>query len=84
MSRPLTDIGGRIAWMDQNKIDLQVVGGWVDFFGYEMPGEEGVAWSRMINEALLAAAGEHKRFVPLATVPMQDGARAAQVLAGAA
>jgi aminocarboxymuconate-semialdehyde decarboxylase len=34
----------------------------------------------MINAALLAAAGEHKRFVPLATVPMQDGAKAAQVL----
>lgn len=80
VSKPLTDIAARIAWMDQNQIDLQVVGGWVDSFGYEIPGEEGVAWSTMINAALLAAAGEHKRFVPLATVPMQDGAKAAQVL----
>ncbi|MBX3513951.1 MAG: amidohydrolase family protein [Xanthobacteraceae bacterium] len=80
VSKPLTDIAARIAWMDQNKIDRQVVGGWVDSFGYEIPGEEGVAWSAMINEALLAASSEHKRFVPLATVPMQDGAKAAQVL----
>lgn len=80
VSKPLTDIAGRIAWMDQQKIDRQVVGGWVDSFGYEMPGDEGVAWSNMINESLLAAAKEHKHFVPLATVPMQDGAKAAQVL----
>jgi aminocarboxymuconate-semialdehyde decarboxylase len=80
VSKPLTDIAGRIAWMDQNSIDRQVVGGWVDSFGYEMPGDEGVAWSVMINDALLSSAKEHKRFVPLATVPMQDGAKAAQVL----
>lgn len=80
VSKPLTDVAGRIAWMDAQKIDRQVVGGWVDSFGYEMPGEEGVAWSSMINESLLAASKEHKRFVPLATVPMQDGAKAAQVL----
>jgi aminocarboxymuconate-semialdehyde decarboxylase len=80
VSKPLTDIAGRIAWMDQNRIDRQVVGGWVDSFGYEMPGDEGVLWSAMINDALLAVAKEHGRFVPLATVPLQDGARAAQVL----
>lgn len=80
VSKPLTDVAGRLEWMDQNKIDTQVVGGWVDSFGYEIPADEGVTWSAMINESLLAAAKEHKRFVPLATVPMQDGAKAAQVL----
>lgn len=83
VSKPLTDIAGRIAWMDAQKIDRQVVGGWVDSFGYEIPADEGVAWSTLINDALLAASKEHKRFVPLATVPMQDGARAAQVLKSA-
>src|SRR5262249_13869162 len=65
---------------NQQAIDAQVVGGWVDMFGYELPAAEGEAWSRLINEALLAAAKAEPRFIPLATVPLQDGARAAAVL----
>ena len=37
----------------------------------------------MFNEALLSAAKAEPRFVPLATLPMQDGARAASVLKSA-
>jgi aminocarboxymuconate-semialdehyde decarboxylase len=69
--------------MNQQGIDAQVVGGWVDMFGYELPATEGEAWSRLINDALLAAAKAEPRFIPLATVPLQDGARAAAVLKGA-
>ena len=36
--------------------------------------------ARLINEAQLAVAKAEPRFVPLATVPLQDGARAAAVL----
>src|SRR5215831_20128589 len=80
VSKPLSDIGGRVAWMQQRGIDKQVVGGWVDMFGYEIAGAEGEAWSRLINDALLGAAKAEPRFVPLATVPLGDGARAAAVL----
>src|SRR5262249_60660758 len=83
VSKPLSDFKARLAWMDQQGIDRQVVGGWVDMFGYELPAAEGEAWSRLINEALLAAAKAQSRFVPLATVPLQDGARAAAVLRAA-
>jgi aminocarboxymuconate-semialdehyde decarboxylase len=83
VSKPLSDIAGRIAWMRQQGIDRQVCGGWVDMFGYELPGAEGEAWSRLINEALLALAKSERAFVPLATVPLQDGARAAAVLKSA-
>jgi aminocarboxymuconate-semialdehyde decarboxylase len=69
--------------MKQQGIDRQVCGGWVDMFGYEMPPAEGDAWSRTINDALLAAAKSESAFVPLATVPLQDGARAAAVLKAA-
>jgi aminocarboxymuconate-semialdehyde decarboxylase len=69
--------------MDQQGIDAQVVGGWVDMFGYELPSQEGEAWSRLINNALLAAAKAEPRFVPLAAVPLQDGQRAAAVLKAA-
>src|SRR5262245_20381723 len=83
VSKPLSDIAARLAWMDKQEIDCQVVGGWVDMFGYELPAAEGEAWSRLINEAMLAAARSDPRFVPLASVPMQDGARAAAVLKSA-
>jgi aminocarboxymuconate-semialdehyde decarboxylase len=80
VSKPLSDIAGRVAWMQQQGIDKQVVGGWVDMFGYELSGAEGEAWSRLTNDALLAVAKAEPRFVPLASVPLGDGARAAAVL----
>ena len=83
VSKPLSDIAGRVAWMAQQGIDRQVVGGWVDMFGYELPGAESEAWSRLANDALLAAAKTEPRFVPLATVSLGDGARAAGVLKAA-
>lgn len=80
VSKPLSDIPARLAWLKERGIDKQVVGGWVDMFGYEIAGEEGEAWARMINDALLAAAKANPAFVPLATVPLGDGKRAAAVL----
>jgi aminocarboxymuconate-semialdehyde decarboxylase len=80
VSKGLFDVTARIAWMDQQGIDRQVVGGWVDSFGYELPPAEGEAWSRLANDAMLAAARTEPRLVPLATVPLQDGVRAAAVL----
>ena len=83
VSKPLSDIAGRLAWMDKQGIHKQITGGWVDIFGYELPGAEAEAWSRMTNDALMAAAKSEPRFVPLATVPLGDGARAAGVLKAA-
>src|SRR6185437_6584322 len=48
--------------------------------GNELPAAEGTAWSRLINTHLAQTAMREPRFVPLATVPLQDGARAAEVL----
>ena len=83
VSKPLSDISGRVAWMVKNGIDAQVVGGWVDMFGYELPAAEGTAWAQLINSHLAATAKIEPRFVPLATVPLQDGAAAAEVLRAA-
>jgi aminocarboxymuconate-semialdehyde decarboxylase len=80
VSKPLSDIAARLQWLDSNKIERQVVGGWLDMFGNELPAEEGMRWSRLINTHLLQAAKEQPRFIPLAAVPLQDGARAAEVL----
>lgn len=80
VSKPLTDVAGRLQWMGSNKIDRQVVAGWLDMFGYELPAEEGVRWSRLINSALTDMAKSEPKFIPLATVPLQDGQRAAELL----
>lgn len=80
MSPKLSDLDDRRAWMDRNGIDHQLVGGWLDVFGYELPAEQGLAWSRFINACLRESLAGEKRFTPLATVPLQNGAMAAEVL----
>jgi aminocarboxymuconate-semialdehyde decarboxylase len=64
----MSDTEKRFVWMKEQGIDLQVPGGWLDMFAYELPAAQGVAWSA------------HPQLIPLATVPMQDGAAAAEVL----
>ena len=81
ISHKLSDVQERINWMDKQNIDMQVVGGWVDMFGYQMPVEEGIIWSKMINRHLKTFSDKsNSRFLSLATLPMQDGKAAAMVL----
>ena len=56
-----------------NGIDLQISGGWLDSFGYEIEPEEGADWSRFLNEGMLTDCKGRDELVPLATVPMQSG-----------
>jgi aminocarboxymuconate-semialdehyde decarboxylase len=79
----LSDISGRLAWMDKQGIDRHVVGTWPDWLGNDLPAAEGEIWCRLVNDTLLAAAKAQPRFVPLAAVPLQDGARAAAALKAA-
>src|ERR1700712_802258 len=76
VSKPLSDMPARLKWMDEQKIERQVVGGWLDMFAYEVPAEEGAKWARLVNTHLAQPAKSEPCFVPLATVPLQDGARA--------
>jgi len=79
----LRDAEQRFQWMAEQDIDHQVVGGWLDSFGYQLPGGEGAAWSRFLNEQLMRAAEGADQLTPLATVPLQDGKLAADVLGDA-
>jgi hypothetical protein len=56
VSKPLSDMPARLKWMDEQNIERQVVGGWLDMFAYEVPAEEGASWSRLINTHLAQAA----------------------------
>jgi aminocarboxymuconate-semialdehyde decarboxylase len=80
VSKPLSDLAGRLKWMDSQGIDRQVVGGWLDMFGNDLPPAEGARWSRLANTHMAQIAAAEARLVPLATVPLQDGALAAEVL----
>jgi len=80
ISPKLSDLAERRAWMDKNGIDHQLVGGWLDSFGYELAADEGLAWSRFINDCMQQGLADEPRFTPLATVPLQDGKMAAEVL----
>ncbi|MEP9377152.1 amidohydrolase family protein [Aquabacter sp. CN5-332] len=80
VSKGLSDLPARLKWMDENKIDRQIVGGWLDIFGNDLPVEEGIAWARLYNEHMLATSKAEPRLIPLCLVPLQDGARAAEVL----
>lgn len=76
----LSDLEDRKNWMQANGIAHQLVGGWMDVYGYELPPAEGLAWSRFSNACMKEALATEPRFTPLATVPLQDGKMAAQVL----
>ena len=76
----LSDLDDRKQWLARQKIDHQVVGGWTDVYGYELPGEEGADWARFLNEHLRRDADALVALTPLATVPLQNGALAARVL----
>ncbi len=76
----MRDAEGRRDWLAQRGIDKQIVGGWLDMFGYDIPAEEGADWSRFLNEHMLKGVRDYSFFTPLATVPMQSGRLAARVL----
>jgi aminocarboxymuconate-semialdehyde decarboxylase len=76
----LHDLAQRRQWLDQARIDHQLVGGWTDVYGYELRGEEGADWARFYNEHMAKDAAALSRLSALATVPLQDGGLAAKVL----
>ena len=76
----LRELETREAWLGENGIDVQVSGGWLDSFAYEVAADEGAAWSRFMNEHLLEQMRDTSYMEPLATVPLQDGTLAAEVL----
>ena len=80
VSPKLIDLGQRKDWLAKQKIDCQLAGGWLDMFGYELPGAEGADWCRFVNEHMLAAVSGLPAVKPLACVPLQSGKLAASVL----
>jgi len=76
----LWDLTQRCDWLKHTRVDRQLVGGWTDVYGYDLPAAEGADWARLYNEHMRRDAAGLAQLSALATVPLQDGALAAQVL----
>lgn len=76
----LTDPQRRARWLGEQRIDRQLVGGWLDIFGYGLPGDEGAAWAELLTETITEQTAGDQRLIPLGTVPLQDPGRAAEAL----
>ena len=71
----------RIAWLDSQTIDVQMVATWPDIYGYGLPRDQSVSWHRMQNDALAQWCRDHSaRFAFVASVPLPHGDDAAQEL----
>jgi aminocarboxymuconate-semialdehyde decarboxylase len=90
-TRPVTPglvaLDARTAKLASRAIVAQLNGGWLDVFGYSLPADEGAAWSALLNDSLSESLAEASTgevtYLPLATVPLQDGRLAAAELARA-
>jgi aminocarboxymuconate-semialdehyde decarboxylase len=67
--------------MDRAGVDVQLLSAWIALTAYTLPDEQGIAWSRLFNEALAETVASHPdRFLGLANVPLQAGEAAAAEL----
>jgi aminocarboxymuconate-semialdehyde decarboxylase len=79
--RLIEPVAERHKWMDEQRIDHQIVGTWPDIFGYGLPLERCVAWHRMLNDTLAEwVAANAGRFSWISSVPLIDGEAAAEEL----
>ena len=77
----LTNVDLRLADMDRQKINRQVLTLWADIFGYELPPDKGVAWHRLMNDCLARLCDQAPdRFAWMGSGPLQNAALAAAEL----
>ncbi|HEY3153452.1 MAG TPA: amidohydrolase family protein, partial [Candidatus Binatia bacterium] len=71
-----SDLDLRLSIMDHQGVDMQALAPAGSFFW--MPAANGLEYARWLNDRFAEAVAKHpRRFVGLASVPMQDGALAA-------
>jgi aminocarboxymuconate-semialdehyde decarboxylase len=77
----LTDLPARAQKLPDLGVDRQVLSPVMNTVGYELEGRYGQALSRLFNETNAEAAKKYeRRFIPVATVPMQTSRAAVEEL----
>lgn len=74
------DPGTRLADMDADGVDVQVVSPTPVFFSYDRPAGQAVKAARVFNDLTLETIGGGDRFVPFCQVPLQDPEAACEEL----
>jgi aminocarboxymuconate-semialdehyde decarboxylase len=75
------DVDKHLEVMDQGQVAIATLEANTNSLGYRLSGEQGESWCRLYNDCVNALArARPDRFVGMAVVPLQDGARAAKVL----
>jgi len=78
----LLDLDDRWRFMDAQGVDRQILSVWTDLCGYGLEAAPAARWHRLLNEALSEVTQQYpQRLAALASVPLQDPARAAAELA---
>ncbi len=76
-----SDLDLRLSIMDQQDVDMQALSPASTYFFYWMEAEESLEFARWLNDRCAEAVALHpRRFVALASVPMQDSRKAAAEL----
>jgi aminocarboxymuconate-semialdehyde decarboxylase len=79
--RLIEPVAQRHKWLDEQGIDLQIVGTWPDIFGYGLALDACIAWHRMLNDTLAEwCADNTQRFAWIGSVPLIDAQAAAREL----
>lgn len=81
LNSDLSELEKRFEIMEKGKVAIAALIAHTASLGYRLDGERGERWCRLYNEGMHKLVQEHpKRFVALASVPLQDPPRAAVVL----
>ncbi|WP_062437117.1 amidohydrolase family protein [Herbidospora daliensis] len=74
------DAATRLADMDADRVDVQVVSPTPVFFSYDRPADQAVKVARIFNDLTLELTGKSDRLVPFCQVPLQDPEAACEEL----
>ena len=68
----ILDVEGRLAEMDRQTVDREILTLWADLFAYDLPADKGAVWHRHMNDHLAALVDRFPdRFSWMGSCPMQ-------------
>src|SRR4051812_28348043 len=77
----MLDFTQRLGWLDQQGMQQQLIGPWLDVHGQELPPSHGQIWVRQLNDAMIESlASSAGRLLAHATLHLADLQAAANEL----
>ena len=73
--RLVEPVAERLAWLDEQGIERQIVGTWPDIFGYGLAADACVGWHRMLNDTLAAWCADNAGSLRLDRLRSADRSR---------